>query len=684
MSNTTVFRIILLCFPLYFSWSSLASVHAVSLQEKEREVQIEDILEKAALAEASSSYDQALKLYGQALHTLDTHTNISKEALVLKKMGLLYYRQNKLERAQHFFERCIAKDPATLEAADSYFNLALIQRRLKQNDSLFYFLRHSLALFNTASPSEKKFETYLKAGILFKNNGDYKDALTYLLQAHKGYGILNNLSKKAVVSNTIGATHRLMENYPISLDYYRESLGYRISLNDSVAIAHGYNNLGNLFKASQQLDSARIYYIKAITLKKILGNQRELGRTLSNLAAVYAEMKATDLAYNTYIEAMAIKRKEEDSLALLTTFNELAYLKTIAKEYTSARSFLDSIEHYENEIENKEVLLRSIEVKSFYFKKIGVFEKALKYQQQYNQLYQQIFKEKQSRQIHALQEKYESQKKQTKISELEAKNAFNTSIIAFQRKDIHIRDLLLAISLLILLIFLGIYLVLKQRQKIKKKAFEYEKLQAVLKGQELLKEEISKDLHDIIAVNYEGIRLKINALEKSDKPKLLLARITSEIKDVNHQVRLISHRLSPMANVLKKGKLSNLIVSRLSEIQHYSAIDFDIDLPLPAEIDIMKEASQTNFYSILLEVIHNSLKHSNAKNIRISHSKERSDIIKFSIYDNGNGFKKEEGTGIGLGNIHQRAALLKGSIDIQSSPSGTLVELQFPIKPNTV
>ncbi len=647
-------------------------------------IDVDTILKKAADEEASSNFKVAVKLYEQALVLIKKSTNKEKAPFVLKRLGLLHYKQNELRLAQNYFQRGISEDSLSLEAADAYFNLALIQRRFKQKDSLFYFLECSLKIYDTEGATEKKFGTYLKAGILFKNSGNYKKAITYLLQAYDGFGHLNNPKKKATACSVIGATQRLMQNYEVALRYYKEGLRLRIGLQDSAAVANSYNSLGLVYKETKQNDSAISYFSKAIALKKEHANQRELGRMLSNLASVYAAAGDLDRAGNTYLNAVKFKRKEKDTLALLTTFNELAYVNIKKKDHATAKRYLDSIGRYRNDMDNNEVVLRSFEVGTYYFKSIGAYERALELQEMHGRLYQEVFNEKQSRQVQELQEKYESEEKQSKISELLVTDTTNSLIIANQKKALYKRDTLLVIAALLLLVFLGGYLFLKQRQKIKKKVFEYEKLKAVLQGQEMLKEEISKDLHDIIAVNYEGIRLKVHAVGTANNPGELIERIGEEIKDVNHQVRLISHRLSPLGNRLENTKLSELIISQLSEMQHYNEVVFDLELPFPREIDQMKVVSQTNFYGLLLEIVQNCLKHANANTIRIAHDRINTNGLKFVITDNGTGFAKNGKSGIGLNNIDQRAALLKGEVTIHTSEKGTAVEICFPIKTNLI
>jgi signal transduction histidine kinase len=247
-----------------------------------------------------------------------------------------------------------------------------------------------------------------------------------------------------------------------------------------------------------------------------------------------------------------------------------------------------------------------------------------------------------------------------------------------------LKNSFLAIASLLIILFVIGYFYLKQRQKIKEKDIELQRLKDVFEGQEIIKQGVSKDLHDIIATRFDGIRLKILALPKAKNPELVSESIIKEINEVNDQARLISHRLSPLGNKLKKTTLNKIIRAQLSEFQHYRGVFINVQLPFPEELDKMNEDAQTNFYGIILECLSNVEKHSQATEIKILHQTSENQLI-FNITDNGIGFKskKEEEKGIGLINIQNRTKLLNGVCEFESSNLGTKITLTIPIKINT-
>jgi signal transduction histidine kinase len=78
----------------------------------------------------------------------------------------------------------------------------------------------------------------------------------------------------------------------------------------------------------------------------------------------------------------------------------------------------------------------------------------------------------------------------------------------------------------------------------------------------------------------------------------------------------------------------------------------------------------------------NIVKHAKATHVDL-HILDKEDEVYLVIEDNGIGFDQNEimtNTGSGLKNIQERAKLLNGNAEIQSSPNnGTIIEVNIPV-----
>jgi signal transduction histidine kinase len=103
--------------------------------------------------------------------------------------------------------------------------------------------------------------------------------------------------------------------------------------------------------------------------------------------------------------------------------------------------------------------------------------------------------------------------------------------------------------------------------------------------------------------------------------------------------------------------------------QHY-------DLP-----DQINELVSLSIYRVIQELLNNSIKYANAKEILIQLNGE-SDAISIQYEDDGNGFDATNipKKGMGLENINSRVNYLKGTISIDSVPDeGISVMARIPL-----
>ncbi len=643
---------------------------------------ITKLLKEANLLEKQKNYSGAIDVYHKALKIASKKSLINDSGFIYMKIGLIYYRQKNYKTSKKNFKKSILTEQNSKNTADSYFNLCLIYRKQKIRDSLLWALNNSLFIYKNLEDNTDKFSTYSKAGILFKQNGQYDKAIPYLLLAYEGYTKTGNLSKKSTVAGNIADIQRLQGNLGIAKVYYREHLNLQLQDYDSLKVSFAYNNMGNLFNKMQQYDSAVAYYHKALKLQRLLSNTKNTGKTLSNLGISYLKKGDLKEAKKHYLDALILKKQAKDSNAIFKTLTELAFIELKNRKFLSSWNYLKQAKKHLNTVTEKKVLQRNYEITLQYFSEIGNYKKAFEYQNKYLILYKEIFNFEQTEIIQALQEQFESRLKEVEISNLTKINEQKNSTIEIQEGRIQNRNSLLLLAIITIVLLVIIFMFFRQRHRAKLQTQKYKNLEDILKAQEHIKHHISKDLHDIILTSYDAIRLKILTLSKAKDSEITKKSIVKDIQSINREVRLISHRLSPLGSKIKDTTLTEIIISGLSEFHHYRDIFVDIQLPLPNELNQMSLDAKTNFYGILLEILNNVEKHSKATKVLIKHSILANKKLQFEFCDNGIGIDKKQVNGIGLFNIKQRITLLGGTYSVNSSEQGTCIAIEFPIKQN--
>lgn len=175
------------------------------------------------------------------------------------------------------------------------------------------------------------------------------------------------------------------------------------------------------------------------------------------------------------------------------------------------------------------------------------------------------------------------------------------------------------------------------------------------------------DLHDGLGPMLSAIKLNINSIEtNTDEDKVIIQKASNHIDDAIKNMRSISYNLLPVT-LERKG-----LFEALREFIEYSSAKskLPIQLFLKHQVEVPKE-KEIHIFRILQEIIHNSIKHAQAKNLYIGFGYEEERIVIFAK-DDGIGFDvakiKETSGGLGLKSIESRADILNCLVLIESSP----------------
>jgi signal transduction histidine kinase len=151
------------------------------------------------------------------------------------------------------------------------------------------------------------------------------------------------------------------------------------------------------------------------------------------------------------------------------------------------------------------------------------------------------------------------------------------------------------------------------------------------------------------------------------------------VKEAMAELRRTSYELMP-AKLLRQGlepAIRDLCMNQLIKNGIEPTLEFNTDL------SCLQAEQQLTLYRIIQELLNNTVKHARAQHVLIQLS-QADDEISLVVEDDGRGFDvsmgKAEG-GLGLGSLQNRVNLLKGFLDIASSPGeGTTVTVNFKAK----
>jgi len=208
----------------------------------------------------------------------------------------------------------------------------------------------------------------------------------------------------------------------------------------------------------------------------------------------------------------------------------------------------------------------------------------------------------------------------------------------------------------------------------------------VVAAQESERQRIARDLHDETGQSLTAIGLGLRGLAgklstRNKEALNTLQKLESLTADSLKELQHLMTDLRP--SHLDDLGLSAALRWYANRIHEHSDINVRVDIQ-GEELDL-DDAIKITIFRIIQESLNNIIKHAQADNVNIHmHFGEKN--IRINIWDNGVGFdldqikqRRAARPSLGLAGMEERAALLGGSVIVQSRPGyGTEVEAVIP------
>lgn len=548
-------------------------------------------------------------------------------------------------------------------------------------------------------------------------------ALHELNLSLKVFAEKNNNKMEAKTLSYIGVIEDIQGNSDKAIDHLLKAIKIQEKHKYLKDLSFSYNNLGIAHFYQFNYETALIYYKKSLEIDKKRKDLKGEAGTLINIGLIYTYIDSIPNAINNYNEAFKVYTELNDSLGLASTLNNLAKIeignnnvKTAIKYYTQSLSYLKTNKSIEakftplyglaiayitiNEpskaipyaiqsvelakgVNARERLQYGYEVLSEAYAKSGKHELAYINLKKYADLRDSLINEDRNSSIAEMQTKYETEKKDKRIIEVELKNQQEKSLRIQQEKEalesqkkLNYVLISLFVSLLILLVIVYAYRI---KQKNNKLLIERnEAIQENLTQKETMIGEIHHRVKNNLQLITSILDLQARSLEDEEAIKA--------INDSQNRVQtmaIIHQKLYQQDNIygisMKEYivNISEAIVN--SSLDKSKSIDFDFNIEdIYLHID-----SSIPIGLILTEMITNSIKYAfpdvNNGIITISLS-EKENILKLIVKDNGvgmeNAAKSNSSTSFGLKMIKSLARQLKAEWNIKRE-QGT--EFEFNI-----
>ena len=506
--------------------------------------------------------------------------------------------------------------------------------------------------------------------------GNYPDAMK---MATRGLALAesrHDTLQMAKYYNTIGFIYCRQGNTEEAGKCYALYLDFSSRARDSLLMADAYNSLGETMAADHQYRQALAPFFLAYGLYDRLKKSERLAYTSYKISEVYKDMQdyPRAQAYSSRtLQYMAVSGcNEYDKAGYFINagdiYKDLSQPDNAIRMTRQGLAIAQTIRHGEDILEAWFTL-------SEIYARQHRWDSAYHYHTLYSALKDSIHNENSRRQIEEIHERYAADKKDREIQ--------------LQKEQLARQRLLKNILIFSAVFLIVLILLLYNRRRLKQKAAYEASLNqqrndyfhAVMQAQDNERKRIAQDIHDTVGSMLSAAKLNLSALEDPGVPFAGLQqerykKSQALMDEAVGELRNIAHNIMP-ASLSKIGlpaAVKSLVdhISPSSGMQiNYNVYGFEERLPENMEISI---------YRILLELIHNAIKHSGAGLLTIQLIRYPGNI-NIVVEDNGKGFDQASarGQGMGMSNIISRVGYLRGVMDIDTRPGGgTTVLIEIP------
>ncbi len=570
-------------------------------------------------------------------------------------------------------------DSTHIRTIDSLLQTAWKTARTNTAQSLEN-LRAIEALYPSEGERYKEGVVLYYYGVFYKNLGEFSQSEAYFNQFEEKQIQLGDTMRMAAVSMVKANLYSDQGNFSKSMEASTRALALYSSQADTSGILTASNKMGYLLNEIGNWEEALRYHQKALSLAQAAKNVSEEIISNTNIALVYEGQKDYDIARRYYQKAYELGEGTDNTYQkVLNRFN-LANIYMLQKQTEAAAPFAlaasnlaDSLSTPGLSSASKAILANVLlaqgqtaealrilqQTKAQYYEQIGLrdqrdleasFVEAYQVQGNYKEAFTHLERLKMlndslvgidsRKNIQSLSVRFETEKKESEIALLNAKNEASTAVIQQKNRTIWIG----AIGFLLLAALSSFLYWLYRKYRLQKEA-----LAIALQDRENLLQEIHHRVKNNLQIISSLLRLQSRYMTEADAVQALNegeARVNS--------MAIIHHHLYTQADHLSQVNVQNYI----DDLCHHLAASFNSP---SLQVEISKEVeplyldvnTMVPLGLILNELITNAYKYAfvgrSEGHILVRFSSPQAGALAIQVKDDGVGKPMDESAKEGFG-----------------------------------
>lgn len=467
----------------------------------------------------------------------------SNKVKILFELGDYFQKENP-DTAIYFYTQAIdlVEDANIIsnvilqKKASALRDIGLIHRKRSNFNKAVEYQLQAIALFEGLGDTIRISQCYQNLGNVYFNLGSFDLALESYFKALKKFEFHNIRIGVADCYNNIGSVHKELGSYDKAIDFHIKSMDLFKELlieNDTSTIDHvkrglsySYNNLGVVYWHIEENEKAIEYYKKSLEIKEQLADLNGMAQCYNNIAIVYSSNGNYSQGVDFFEKSLGVYERLNNLNGLAMVNGNIAYLNILLSEASSGEvaknKYLKEAVRFGNKAYEISVgigaLPMQIEAVNYLkdaYARMGNDGKALELADIYIKLQSEIFSKEKANALAETTTKYETEKRQLQIENMEKEKEIFEKTIYEQRVIIVFSVLMLFILFLFTIVLMKFF-----QQKKQANILLAERNEEILQQ----KEEITAQLDEL-----EDQRDK---LESSKKEFEKLYHVALEQKDI--------------------------------------------------------------------------------------------------------------------------------------------------------
>jgi signal transduction histidine kinase len=640
---------------------------------------------KANLYAYNEEFIDAHQLYNLSIQYAEDLNFYEVLIDVFQKKAIIYNNTNDPEMAIQYLERALQ---FALMAKDDNQTKTIINQistnyhSIGELDSAIYYFQKGLQLKQGMNDPNGLISDYSALGNLFRERGEYEKAQRNLMEALNIAKEEKDSFSMTTIYTELGDIYTAQNIWNVAEDYYNRALQLARIKSSRFMEAGSLKKLGHISLVQKKDSTAIRYYEAALDLYVTLNNKVNIAEVLIRLSQLYNKKTEFDRAKVLLLESLATSSQSQDVMSVLSTKLALAGIEIKLGNYSRGIVYAEECLDAYEKMDDKENIGRLSLLLSEAYALTGNYRKAFLFHQNYSSIKDSLLSVERAEAVKKYDLLFTTKMKDKEIA-LQNERIRDQKLSLLRKNN---QVLLLAgglgfiamVAALMFFVYRKNKQLNQQRIRVLKKEQETQRLKSIIEGEEKERKRFARELHDGLGAVLATVKMQISSIRHKFpdvQSSSMYQKAETLIDDACRTVREVSHDLMP--HVLEQQGLFPAIDDMCQNLAGHHNLQFDF-IPFGDENDL-SDIIKITIYRIVQELLKNITKHAQATEVIVQLTIEDDEII-LIVEDNGKGFEPSASQkGIGIENIHSRAAYLNGTFDIDSvSGQGSTFTIRLP------